>query len=253
MLAKRVIPCLDCDYREGRVVVLKGRKFGALRYAGDPVGLAENYQDADELVMLDIGATIRGRGTFLRTISDVSSVCSIPLCVGGGIRTFADFEARIKAGADQCSINTAALCSPELVSECACEFGSQAVVVAVDAKKTAQGYWCFEAAGKKESGWEMAKWLSTAQKRGAGEILLTSIDMDGTGKGFDIPMLKAAGKATSLPIIASGGCSSVADMVEVFSKTPASGALAASIFHFGKVTVAGCKAELRKKGIEVRL
>ncbi len=252
MLAKRVIPCLDCDYRGGKVVVLKGRQFGRLRYAGDPVGLAEKYQEADELVMLDIGATVQGRETFLKSVSDVASVCSIPLCVGGGIRGFADFEKRIKAGADQCSINTAALRNPVLVSECAGEFGSQAVVVAVDAKKIAGGYSCYEAAGRTATRWMVGRWLSEAQGRGAGEILLTSIDRDGTKKGFDMPMLLEAQKAATIPIIASGGCSSVEDMVEVFSKTSASGALAASIFHFGNISVVECKGELQKSGIEVR-
>ena len=232
MLAKRVIPCLDCDYREGRVVVLKGRKFGELRYAGDPVRLAENYQDADEIVMLDIGATLAGRETFLKAIEDVASVCSIPLCVGGGIQSFEDFEKRIKNGADQCSINTAALRNPSLITQCAEEFGTQAVVVAVDAKRTENGYACFEAAGRAKAEWGMMRWLAEAQKRGAGEILLTSIDRDGTRSGFDVPMLLEAQQAVTLPIIASGGCASVNDMVEVFTKTAASGALAAIIFHF---------------------
>jgi len=253
MLAARVIPCLDCDIREGKVVVLKGRQFGKLRYAGDPIALAEKYQDADELVMLDIGATVQNRGTFLRSISDVASVCSIPLCVGGGVRAFADFEERIKAGADQCAINTAALGKPELIAECAEEFGSQAVVVAVDAKKVGREWKCFAGAGRKETQWKLSDWLREAEKRGAGEILLTSIDRDGTGEGFDIPMLISACKATGLPIIGSGGCSSVSDMTDVFARTKASGALAASIFHFGKSTVMECKKELAKAGIRVRI
>jgi len=252
MLAKRIIPCLDCDYRDGKVVVLKGRQFGALRYAGDPVALAEKYGDADELVMLDIGATVGKRGTFLKAISDVAGACSIPLCVGGGVRAFSDFEKRIKAGADQCAINTAALFGPSLISRCAAEFGSQAVVVAVDAKLAGKGYKCFAGAGRQATSWGMAAWLAEAEARGAGEILLTSIDRDGTGKGFDIRMLNAACRATGLPIIASGGCSSVGDMAEVFTRTSASGALAASIFHFGKSTVEECKKELLSKGIEVR-
>lgn len=252
MLAKRVIPCLDCDYREGKVVVLKGKKFNKLRYAGEPVKLAEKYQDADELVMLDIGATAQARETFLESVSEVASVCSIPLCVGGGIRSFKDFEARIKAGADQCSINTAALRNPLLIEECASEFGSQAVVVAVDAKLEKGQYWCYEAAGSVRTGWGMTRWLSEAQKRCAGEILLTSIDRDGTKQGFDIPMLRAAGQSTQLPIIASGGCSSVADMAEAFRQTTASGALAASIFHFGEIGIADCKKGLRMMGVEVR-
>ena len=252
MLAKRIIPCLDCDYRRGEVVVLKGRQFGALRYAGDPVELAGKYQNADELVMLDIGATVDRRGTFLAAISAVSGTCSIPLCVGGGVRTFSDFEKRVKAGADQCAINTAALSDPLLISRCAMEFGSQAVVVAVDAKRVGDGYKCFAGAGKKETEWELAEWLSEAEAREAGEILLTSIDRDGTGEGFDIPMLRAACKACSLPIIASGGCSSVEDMADAFTNTAASGALAASIFHFGKITVEECKKELLLRGIEVR-
>lgn len=252
MLAKRIIPCLDCDYAAGKVVVLKGRQFCSMRFAGEPVALAEKYKNADELVMLDIGATVKKRGTFLQAISDVAGVCSIPLCVGGGVRAFSDFEQRIKAGADQCAINTAALSSPSLISRCASEFGSQAVVVAADAKPVGKGYRCFAGAGKQATKWELAAWLAEAEARGAGEILLTSIDRDGTGEGFDIRMLDAACKATSLPIIASGGCSSVDDMAEVFAKTSASGALAASIFHFGKITVEECKKELLSRGIGVR-
>ena len=252
MLARRVIPCLDCDFRNGKVVVLKGTKFKGMRLAGDPVQLAERYQSADELVMLDIGATVQGRETFLKSVSDVASVCSIPLCVGGGIRAFADFEKRIKAGADQCALNTAALENPALISQCSQEFGSQAVVVAVDAEKVGGDWFCFTHAGKKPSGRTLGRWLADAERRGAGEILLTSIDRDGTGKGFDIPMLLAAQCATNMPLIASGGCASVSDMVEVFEKTQASGALAASIFHFGKTTIEDCKAELLAKGIRVR-
>lgn len=252
MLARRIIPCLDCDVRDGRVVVLKGKQFSGMRFAGDPVGLAEKYQDADELVLLDIGATVQKRDTSLRTIREVAAACSIPLCVGGGIRGFSDFEARIKSGADQCAINTAALRGPALISKCASEFGSQAVVVAADAKLSGKGYKCFAGAGREGTGWELAPWLAEAEARGAGEILLTSIDRDGTGRGFDIPMLQAACAATGLPIIASGGCSSVADIAEVFQKTQASGALAASIFHFGKTGIVECKQELLRQGIEVR-
>ncbi len=252
MLAKRIIPCMDCDVREGKVVVLKGTQFNGLRYAGDPVSLAKNYQDADEIVMLDIGATDQKRETFLSAISDVAAACSIPLCVGGGVRSFSDFEARIKNGADRCSINTAALEKPGLISECAEEFGSQAVVVAVDAKRADGKMMCFAGAGKKATKWELGAWLKEAEIRGAGEILLTSIDYDGTKKGFDIGMLEFACGKTGLPVIASGGCSSVADIVEVFKKTSASGALAASIFHFGEITVAECKKQLREAGVEVR-
>ncbi len=253
MLAKRIIPCLDCDVRNGKVVVLKGTAFRQLRYAGEPVELAERYQDADELVLLDIGATVQARETFLKSISDVASVCSIPLCVGGGVRCFRDFEARIKLGADQCAINTAALENPGLIAKCASEFGSQAVVVAVDAKLSDGEYYCYSRAGKERMGWKLCDWLSEAEKQGAGEILLTSIARDGTGEGFDIRMLRAACAATKLPIIASGGCSSVDDIVDVFRKTQASGALAASIFHFGRTSVLACKQELARRGIEVRM
>ncbi len=252
-LAKRIIPCLDCDVRNGKVVVLKGTKFRKLRFAGDPVSLAERYQDADELVLLDIGATVNARETFLNSISDVASVCSIPLCVGGGVRTFSDFEARIKRGADQCAMNSAALSNPSLISECSSEFGAQAVVVAVDAKLDGKEYFCYSRAGKKKTGWKMIEWLQEAEIRGAGEILLTSIDRDGTGEGFDIGMLRAACAATRLPVIASGGCRGVGDIAEVFQKTEASGALAASIFHFGRATVMECKQELSRRGIGVRL
>jgi len=253
MLAKRIIPCLDCDVRGGKVVVLKGTKFRQLRYAGDPVRLAEKYQDADELVMLDIGATVQARETFLKTISDVASVCSIPLCVGGGVRCFQDFEKRIKKGDDQCEIKTGAMENPGLIATGASEFGSQAVVVAADAKLSDGEYYCYSRAGREMTRWKLCDWLSEAGKQGAGEILLTSIDRDGTGDGFDIGMLRAACAATGLPVIASGGCSSVGDIAEVFQKTEASGALAASIFHFGKTTIRACKRELAQRGIEVRL
>ena len=253
MLAKRIIPCLDCDVREGKVVVLKGTKFRKLRFAGDPVSLAEKYQDADELVLLDIGATIQARETFLKSISNVASVCSIPLCVGGGVRTFEDFEARIKRGADQCAMNTAALSNPSLISECASEFGAQAVVVAVDAKLDGNEYFCYSRAGRERTSWAMSRWLQEAEKRGAGEILLTSIDRDGTGEGFDLSMLRTACAATRLPVIASGGCRGVDDIAEVFQKTEASGALAASIFHFDSTTVMACKQELAHRGVEVRV
>jgi len=253
MLAKRIIPCLDCDVRNGKVVVLKGTKFGRLRYAGNPVELAEKYQDADELVLLDIGATVQARGTFLAVISDVAAACSIPLCVGGGVRSFGDFEKRIKQGADQCAVNTAALENPGLIETCAGEFGSQAVVVAVDAKLSEGEYYCFARAGRERAAWKLGSWLREAERRGAGEILLTAIDRDGTGGGFDIGMLNAACAATRLPVIASGGCSSVKDIADVFQKTEASGALAASIFHFGKATVQGCKQELLRLGMEVRI
>jgi cyclase len=252
MLAKRIIPCLDCDVRNGKVVVLKGTKFKGLRQVGDPAALAGEYQDADELVVLDIGATVQRRKTFLKSISEVAAVCSIPLCVGGGVRTFPDFEQRIKAGADQCAINTAALLEPSLIGWCASEFGSQAVVVAVDAKLFGSDYYCYSRAGKQKTRWRMSDWLREAENRGAGEVLLTSIDRDGTGKGFDIRMLSRACRATRLPIIASGGCSSIADIAEVFTKTKASGALAASIFYFGKITVNECKRRLLQRGIRVR-
>lgn len=247
-----MIPCLDCDVRGGKVVVLKGTQFGRLKYAGDPVALTEKYQEADEIVMLDIGATEQKRETFLGAIADVASVCSIPLCVGGGVRSFADFEKRIKNGADQCAINTAAIENPALILQCADEFGSQAVVVSVDAKRVGSFSFCFTNAGKKKTSWVLDVWLKEIERNDAGEVLLTSIDRDGTGEGFDIKMLQEAGKVSSLPLIASGGCSSVKDMVEVFEKTSASGALAASIFHFEKTTVEECKKELAKRGIEVR-
>ena len=253
MLTKRIIPCLDCDLRGGKVVVLKGTQFGKLRYAGDPVRLAENYQSADEIVMLDIGATVQGRETFIGAITGVAAVCSIPLCVGGGIRSFADFEKRIKSGADQCAINTAALENPLLIRRCAKEFGTQAVVVAVDAKRIGNGWICYSKAGNEATKREMTAWLGEVEKRGAGEVLLTSIDRDGTGEGYDIAMLRAATKATSLPIIASGGCDSVEDIAEVFEKTQASGALVASMFHFGKSDVQKCKRELARRGIKVRI
>jgi cyclase len=252
MLARRIIPCLDCDYREGRTVVLKGKQFEGLRYVGEPLELAERYSDADELVMLDIGATINGRQTFLDTLEQVASVCSIPLCSGGGIRTFADFEARIKKGADQCAINTAALNDPSLLSRAAAEFGSQAVVVSVDAKQVEGEWWCFSSAGKVKTSWRLEDWLQRAEQEGAGEVLLTSIGSDGMEQGYDMALMQIAERACQLPLIASGGCQIVEDMAQLFEQTSCSGALAASIFHFGKETILDVREKLRARGIEVR-
>lgn len=251
MLAKRIIPCLDV--RDGRVV--KGVNFVNIRDAGDPVELAKYYSDqgADEIVFLDITATSDARDTVADVVERTAAQVFVPLTVGGGIRTLEDFRRLLRAGADKISVNSAAVARPELIAEAAERFGSQCVVLAADARSRGDGTWeVVVAGGRKPTGIDLIQWVKKAEKLGAGEILLTSMDADGTKAGFDLAMTKAVTDAVSIPVIASGGCGSLAHFAEVFEKTNCDAALAASLFHFGELTVPQVKDYLREQGIPVR-
>ena len=251
MLAKRIIPCLDV--RDGRVV--KGVNFVNIRDAGDPVELAKYYSDqgADEIVFLDITATSDARDTVADVVERTAAQVFVPLTVGGGIRTLEDFQRLLRAGADKISVNSAAVARPELISEAAERFGSQCVVLAVDARSREDGTWeVVVAGGRKPTGIDLIEWVKKGETLGAGEILLTSMDADGTKAGFDLAMTKAVIDAVSIPVIASGGCGSLAHFAEVFEKTNCDAALAASLFHFGELTVPQVKDYLREWSIPVR-
>lgn len=252
MLAKRIIPCLDV--KDGRVV--KGVNFVNLTDVGDPVDSARAYYEAgcDELVFLDITATHEERDTTVDMVRRVAEQVFIPFTVGGGIRSVEDMNKMLKAGADKVSVNSSALANPQLIADCAEKFGSQCVVVAIDAKKEADGSWhVYVAGGRKDTGRDLLDWAQEAVALGAGEILLTSMDKDGTKSGFDLDMLNAVANVVTVPIIASGGAGNREDIVAVFEKTPATGALAASIFHYGQVSIADTKQAMRQAEIEVRL
>ena len=251
MLAKRIIPCLDV--RDGRVV--KGVNFVNIRDAGDPVELARYYSDqgADEIVFLDITATSDARDTVADVVERTAAQVFVPLTVGGGIRTLEDFQRLLRAGADKISVNSAAVARPELIAEAAERFGSQCVVLAVDGRARGDGSWeVVVAGGRKPTGIDLIEWVKRGEALGAGEILLTSMDADGTKAGFDLAMTKAVTDAVSIPVIASGGCGSLAHFAEVFEKTGCDAALAASLFHFGELTVPQVKDYLREQGIPVR-
>jgi imidazole glycerol-phosphate synthase subunit HisF len=252
MLTKRIIACLDVD--AGRVV--KGVKFENLRDAGDPAQLAKAHSEsgADEIVLLDISATHQGRATLLDTVRRTAKQLFIPFTVGGGIRTLGDAVEVFEAGADKISINSAALADPSLISCIAERFGSQAVVVAIDAKRseTGQRWEAFTSGGRMPSGRNAVEWAREAESRGAGEILLTSMDRDGTGSGFDCELTSAVADAARIPVIASGGAGGAADFVQVFRAGHADAALAASIFHYGYNQVAELKQELVRHSIPMR-
>lgn len=251
MLAKRIIPCLDV--KDGRVV--KGINFVNITDAGDPVECAKAYdrQGADEIVFLDITATCESRNTMEDVVRRTAENIFVPLTVGGGIRTVEDFRRILRAGADKVSVNSAAVYRPELISEAADCFGSQCVVLAVDVRKGADGrYRVFTAGGRTDSGLDAEEWIVRAETLGAGEILLTSMDADGTKKGFDLDITGRISSLVKIPVIASGGCGSLAHFTEVFEKTKASAALAASLFHYGELTVGEVKRELRAHKIPVR-
>ena len=251
MLAKRIIPCLDV--RDGRVV--KGVNFVNIRDAGDPVELAKYYSDqgADEIVFLDITATSDARDTVADVVERTAAQVFVPLTVGGGIRTLEDFQRLLRAGADKISVNSAAVARPELIREAAERFGSQCVVLAVDARARGDGTWeVVVAGGRKPTGIDLIQWVKQGEALGAGEILLTSMDADGTKAGFDLAMTKAVTDAVSIPVIASGGCGSLAHFAEVFRETNCDAALAASLFHFGELTVPQVKEYLGEEGIPVR-
>ena len=251
MLAKRIIPCLDV--RDGRVV--KGVNFVNIRDAGDPVELARYYSDqgADEIVFLDITATHEARKTVADVVERTAEQVFVPLTVGGGIRTLEDFRRLLRAGADKISVNSAAVARPELITEAAERFGSQCVVLAVDARSRGDGTWeVVVAGGRKPTGLDLLEWVKKGEALGAGEILLTSMDADGTKAGFDLPMTKAVTEAVGIPVIASGGCGSLSHFAEVFEETGCDAALAASLFHFGELTVPQVKEYLRARDIPVR-
>ncbi|MDD3165459.1 MAG: imidazole glycerol phosphate synthase subunit HisF [Oscillospiraceae bacterium] len=251
MLAKRIIPCLDV--RDGRVV--KGVNFVGIRDAGDPVALAKYYSDqgADEVVFLDITATSDGRKSVVDVVERTGAQVFVPLTVGGGIRTVEDFTEILRAGADKISVNSAAVRDPSLIARAAERFGSQCVVLAIDGKKRPDGG--FEVVvngGRVWTGLDVIEWAKRGAALGAGEILLTSMDADGTRAGFDLEMTRAVVDAVNIPVIASGGCGALEHFAEVFEQTGCDAALAASLFHFGELTVPQVKRYLASRGIAVR-
>lgn len=252
MLTKRIIPCLDV--KDGRVV--KGIQFVQLRDAGDPVELARFYdeQGADELVFLDISASHEGRGTMVDVVKSVASELAIPFTVGGGINSLEDMKRILRAGADKVSLNTAAVLNPELISEGAGFFGTQCIVVAIDAKFDEElGSWrVFTHGGRKATELEVIEWAKEAVRRGAGEILLTSMDSDGEKKGFDVALTRAVSEAVSVPVIASGGAGNSEHFAEAFIEAKADAALAASIFHYKETSVEEVKSYLKEKEVNVR-
>ncbi|AWB42910.1 imidazole glycerol phosphate synthase subunit HisF [Paenibacillus sp. CAA11] len=252
MLAKRIIPCLDV--KDGRVV--KGVNFENLRDAGDPVELAALYdrEGADELVFLDISASAEGRATMVEVVKQTAGEIAIPFTVGGGISHVDDMKRILRAGADKIGINTAAVLQPQLITEGARRFGSQCIVVAVDAKyNEAWGEWeVYTHGGRKPTGLRALAWVKEAEQRGAGEILLTSMDADGTKDGFDLPLTKAVSEALTIPVIASGGAGTEAHFYDVFTEAKADAALAATIFHYKEISVPDLKKDLKSRGVEVR-
>jgi cyclase len=251
MLAKRIIPCLDVT--AGRVV--KGINFVGLRDAGDPVELAERYnaQGADELVFLDITASSDARDIMADLVTRTARKVFIPLTVGGGIRSVADVRTILMSGADKVSINTAAVRRPELITELSEEFGAQAVVLAIDARRSPAGSWnVFTRGGRDDEGMDAVTWAAEGEVRGAGEILLTSMDTDGVQGGFDCELTRAVSRATHIPVIASGGAGKPDDFARVLTEGEADAALAASIFHYGTYTVSELKKFLEEHGVPVR-
>jgi imidazole glycerol-phosphate synthase subunit HisF len=252
MLAKRIIPCLDVT--AGRVV--KGVSFVELRDAGDPVEIARRYdeQGADELTFLDITASSDDRGIIFRIIEQVAEQVFIPLTVGGGVREVQDVRNLLNAGADKVSINTSAVLNPQLVADAAARYGSQCIVVAIDAKQVAPGKWeVFTHGGRKATGLDAVEWAKKMQSLGAGEILLTSMDKDGQKSGFDLALTRAVTDALEIPLIASGGVGNLQHLADGVKQGGADAVLAASIFHFGEYTVQQAKEYMAKQGIEVRL
>lgn len=251
MLAKRIIPCLDV--KDGRTV--KGTNFVGLRDAGDPIELAARYsaEGADELVFLDISATNEGRGTFASLVAAISREINIPFTVGGGISSVADISILLDAGADKVSINTAAVRAPGVVTEAANAFGSQCVVLAVDAKQTDNGWRVFLNGGRIPTELDAIDWIKRGIELGAGEILLTSMNSDGTKDGFEVELTRRASESVSVPVIASGGAGSRDDFAEIFIRGKADAALAASVFHFGEIAIPDLKNFLNMRGVPVRL
>jgi len=251
MLVKRIIPCLDVD--KGRVV--KGTKFLNLRDAGDPVAIAKRYnqEGADELVFLDITASSDARPILLKVVTRTAEAVFIPLTVGGGVRTVEDFRTLLSAGADKVSINTSAVKTPSLINKASKKFGNQCVVVAIDAKRRSKNSWeVFTHGGRKPTGLDVVRWAREAERRGAGEILLTSMDADGTKAGYDLSLTKAVAQAVGIPVIASGGAGTKKHFADAF-RTGASAALAASLFHFRELEIGKLKKYLSRQKIGVRL
>ncbi len=250
MLAKRIIACLDV--RDGRVV--KGVKFQELAEVGDPAELAARYEreGADEIVFLDVTATVEGRRTMLEVARRTAERLFIPLTIGGGIRSVEDVRTTLRAGADKVSVNTAAVEDPRVVAEAARDFGSQCVVVAIDTKREAGNHRVYTRAGTRATGLDTIDWAKRVCGLGAGEILLTSIDADGSTSGYDLEITAAVADAVSVPVIASGGCGSAEHLYEVLTRGRADAALAASIFHFGTLTVREAKELLRTRGLILR-
>jgi cyclase len=251
-LAKRIIPCLDVH--AGRVV--KGVNFVSLRDAGDPVEIARRYDEAgaDEITFLDITASSDARNTIVEVIERVADQVFIPLTVGGGVRSVEDVRKLLNAGADKVSINTSAVDNPDLVEQAACRFGSQAIVVAIDARASGPGKWeVYTHGGRKARGIDVVEWARSMAARGAGEILLTSMDRDGTKSGFDLELTRAVSDAVGVPVIASGGVGSLEHLALGIERGGADAVLAASVFHFGEITIAQAKRFLAARGIEMRL
>ncbi|OUS14498.1 imidazole glycerol phosphate synthase subunit HisF [Rhodospirillales bacterium 47_12_T64] len=252
MLKARIIPCLDV--KDGRVV--KGVNFVGLRDAGDPVEQARLYDKAgaDELCFLDITASVEKRDIMLDVVSQTAEECFMPLTVGGGIRTLEDIRALLLAGADKVSINTTAVTNPEFVKEASEKFGSQCIVVAIDAKQVSPGkYEIFTHGGRKETGLDAVEWAQKMESYGAGELLLTSMDRDGTKSGYNLPLTRAIADAVRIPVIASGGVGDLDHLVDGVKEGHATAVLAASIFHFGTYTIAEAKEHMAKAGVPVRL
>ena len=251
MLAKRIIPCLDV--RDGKVV--KGINFVGIKEVGDPVELAKQYSDAnaDEIVFLDITASHEGRSTMLDVVRRTAEVVFVPLTVGGGIRTIDDVRDTLRAGSDKVGINSAAVRNPDLINEAAEMFGRQCIVAAVDAKKVEDGSWHVVInGGRIDTGKDLLEWVQELEERGAGEILLTSMDADGTKAGYDIEMTKAVCDLVNIPVIASGGAGSVDDFADVFEETGCDAALAASLYHYGELTIDEVKTAMRARNIPAR-
>ncbi len=249
-MTKRIIPCLDV--RNGAVV--KGVCFKNLKEVGDPPTLAVEYQlqGADEIVFLDVNASVSGTKTLHDAVRKTAEQLFVPLTVGGGIRSFGDVRKTLEVGADKTSINSAAVIDPSLINKCAASFGSQCIVLALDAKRVSDSWEVYTHSGTMATGLDAIEWAKEACERGAGEILLTSMDSDGTKKGYDIELTKAVVRAVNVPVIASGGCGTIEHIVEVLTAGEADAALAASIFHFGQHTVAEVKRALESEGVPVR-
>ena len=250
MLNKRIIPCLDV--KDGRVV--KGVNFIALRDTGDPVACAMAYDQsgADELVFLDITASHEGRKIFLDVVKRTAEAVFMPLTVGGGINTVEDIRVLLNAGADKISLNTAAVKNPKFIGEAADMFGSQCIVIAIDAKRVGDHWEVFTHGGRNSAKKDAVLWAKQVQQYGAGEILLTSMDADGTKNGFDIPLTKAVADVVHIPVIASGGAGQIGHFYDIFTQTKADAALAASVFHYGEIPVAQVKSYLKQKKVDVR-